>query len=204
METEKNINMFKRKSKKKKGKNILISEFDSNNYNFKNTALNIDLSQLCFESLTKINKMSKIPNKNEHIRIVTKKAINTFDFIQAILANENIKELTIAVYRIGKKIVAQLYDLHKSGKIKKITILINDGFPKLVPDCWNLIKSKESDKWIIKLENNHTKILLIDTIKNKYIVEGSGNMSINARIEQYCFDNNKHIYDFHYNWIDKI
>lgn len=196
--------MFKRDSKKKQSNHNMISEFDSNYSNFKNTAINLSLENLCLESLNKINQLSKIPNNNEHIRIVTKKAINTFDFIQAILNDENIKELTIAVYRIGKKVVSQLHDLQKSGRILKITILINDGFPKLVPDCWNLIKSKESETWVIKLENNHTKILLIDTLENKYIIEGSGNMSINARIEQYCFDNNKQIYDFHYNWIKKI
>lgn len=196
--------MFKRDSKKKQSHHFIITEFNSNNSNFRNTALNISLNDLCLESLNKINELSKIPSKNEHIRIVTKKAINSFDFILAILVNENIDELIMAVYRIGKKIVSQLHDLQKSGKIKKITILINDGFPKLVPDCWNLIKSKESKKWIIKLENNHTKILLIDTLKNKYIVEGSGNMSINARIEQYCFDNNNDIYNFHYEWISKI
>jgi len=36
----------------------------------------------------------------------------------------------------------------------------------------------------------------------KHIVfEGSGNLSDNARIEQYILENNKQAYEFHKNWI---
>lgn len=196
--------MLKPVRKKRKTFGAITDEFNKKESCFKNTAESFNLKELALISINKINELTNIPSEGEHIRIVTRKAINSFDFILAITNNEDIQELTLSTYRIGKKVVNQLIELQKIDKIDKINILINDGFPKLVPDCWNLIKSFESEKWIIKLENNHTKILLIDTIKNKYIVEGSGNMSINARIEQYCFDNSEQIYNFHYNWINKI
>lgn len=195
--------MLKQQSIKRKSKINIIDNFKKNDL-FKNTEISINLDDLILSAESKINKITNIPVKNQQIRIVTKNAVNTFDFILAILKNENIQELTISIYRIGKKVADQLKELQKNKKIKKITILINDGFPKLVPDCWNKLKSFESDNFILKLENNHTKIILAKTKENYYIVEGSGNLSINARIEQYIFENNPQIYEFHKNWINLI
>lgn len=196
--------MLKDLTKKRKSKHNLLSEINNENSNFKSSSIGINLNEIIFQSLNNIKQISGIPLKNQHFRIVTKNAINTFDFIQAILVNEIINNLTIAIYRIGKKIILQLIELQKSSKIDNIVFLINDGFPKLVPDAYNLLKSFESKNLIIKLENNHTKIILAETKENYYVIEGSGNLSINARIEQYCFDNNELIYNFHKNWIDKI
>ena len=39
---------------------------------------------------------------------------------------------------------------------------------------------------------------------NHYVVEGSGNMSQNGQYEQYIFENNKPVYDFHKNWMEKL
>jgi hypothetical protein len=196
--------MLKDVTKKRKSKFKVLSEVNKETSNFKSSGIGVSLNDICMQSLSNIKELISIPDKGQHFRLVTKKAINTFDFIQAILVNEPIKELTIAFYRIGKKTAAQLKDLQKANKIGSVTFLINDGFPKLVTDAYNFIKGYEAKDWKVKLENNHTKIILAKTKDNYYVIEGSGNMSINARIEQYCFDNNKDIYDFHYKWIGDI
>lgn len=196
--------MLKPQRNKRKSKQSIIKLYNKGNDNFKNTSYQVNTSDLVTIAKGKLTKISDIPKKNEQIRIVTKKAINTFDFILAILDEEIINNLTIAIYRIGKKTASQLKELQDTNKINKITILINDGFPKLIPDCWNLLKTYESKKFILKLENNHTKIILAETNKNNYVIEGSGNLSINARIEQYMFENNKNVFNFHKNWINKI
>jgi hypothetical protein len=79
-------------------------------------------------------------------------------------------------------------------------------------------ENKKYDSWTRKIEAmgntqknltvgfacSHAKIALIKTkAENKIVFEGSGNMSDNARIEQYIFENNPYVYDFHYNWIIK-
>lgn len=196
--------MLKDVTKKRKSKHNILLNVKKETSNFKSNAIGLNLDEICMQSLNNIRELIKIPQKNQHYRLVTKKAINTFDFIQAILIYEYIEELIIAFYRIGKKTAYQLRDLQKFKKIGNIIFLINDGFPKLVPDAYNFIKGLESDKWEVKLENNHCKIILAKTKNNYYIVEGSGNMSMNARIEQYCFDNNKTIYNFHENWIKNL
>lgn len=198
--------MFKQEIKKRKSTENIVNEFKIvlENSNFKNGSISMTVENQFQISLNKLSELTHFPEGNEQIRIVTRKAINSFDFILAVLATNDIDELIIAFYRIGKKVIIELSELHKQKKIKRIVFLINDGFPKLVPDAWNLMKSFESESWIVKVENNHTKIILMHSSSNYFVVEGSGNLSINARIEQYLFENNKLIYNFHKNWIEKI
>lgn len=53
--------------------------------------------------------------------------------------------------------------------------------------------------------SSHAKILSVETNEgNFYSLEGSGNMSYNSRVENYCIDNDKTLYKFHCNWMDEI
>jgi len=188
--------------KSNKGTKSIVKEFKKSQGNFKSQSISVSLDKMCFESINKINELSGIPVINENKRIVTRKEINTFDFILAILANEEIEELTLTSYRIGRKTTLMLKELLSNNKIEKLMILISSNFPKFAPEVWNNLQTLIHTE--IKLESNHTKIMLIKTKLNKYVIEGSGNLSVNARIEQYSFSNNKEIYDFHYNWIKNI
>ena len=48
---------------------------------------------------------------------------------------------------------------------------------------------------------NHTKIMCFNVRENYYVIEGSGNLSDNARIEQYLFEKSKTAYEFHREWV---
>ena len=50
----------------------------------------------------------------------------------------------------------------------------------------------------------HTKILCCRIKDKYYVIEGSGNLSDNARIEQYLFERSKKSYNFHKNWIENV
>ena len=39
---------------------------------------------------------------------------------------------------------------------------------------------------------------------NYYILEGSGNLSFNSRVEQYVIDNDKELFNFTKDWMSKI
>ncbi len=194
--------MFKNQSTKRKSKHKLLSEINNQESNFKNQSITINQSDISFNKLIKIQDFKGLPEKNQQIRIITKKLINTFDFISFILQNEVISEMYITTYRIGKKAIIQLSKEIDCNKIKKLSILICDNLPKFAPDVYNNLVKMPKTK--ILIDNVHAKIFLAKTEKNYYVIEGSGNLTINGRIEQYTFDNNKQIYDFHKNWIDAI
>ena len=196
--------MFKQQRQKRNSKHTLIEDHSKKQSAFKDGTIEMTFDEIMFIKLNKLNELSGIPKPKQQFRIVTQKAINSYDFILAILANEEIEELIVAFYRIGKKVIQDLVELQKQNKINKIHFLVNDAVPKLTPDAYNLMKSVETKNFKIRLENNHTKIILIKTKFNHYVIEGSGNLSINARIEQYSFDNNKSLFNFHKTWITSL
>lgn len=197
--------MLKAVRQKRKAKEVISDNFTISNTNFKPCSITLSNKQLFTNVLNRINDLGGVPSVNECFHIVTKSQINSFDFILLFLATNKIDTLTIAFYRIGKKIVQELKDLHDKGQIRKINLLVNDGGPKLCPDVYNLIKQYEKDTFQVKIANTHTKIICLETDEKKYfVIEGSGNMSQNSKIEQYLFTQNKALYDFHLDWISKI
>jgi len=149
------------------------------------------------------------PHKNEQYRIITEKQFNAFALILHLLESEEIEELYLAVYRINEPTVTSIIDFIEVGKIKKATFVISNFFNQ----------TKKPEKWAIMLRefcvNNvncehvythtHAKVLAIRTESgNYYIFEGSGNMSDNARIEQYIYENNQEVYEFHKGWMSEL
>ena len=52
---------------------------------------------------------------------------------------------------------------------------------------------------------NHAKVFIAKTKDLRHIVfEGSGNLSDNARIEQYLIEDNEMTYNFHKEWITNV
>ena len=197
--------MFKRQINKRKNKsNLIESKFVDETSNFKSGSIELTTEQIFTLKFDKLNELTGMPVAGQQFRIVTQKAVNSFDFILAVLHEEKIEEMIVAFYRIGKKVIQEIYELQKNNYIDQCHFLVNDAVPKLTPDAWNLLKSFENKKWKVRVENNHTKIILLKTTKNFYVIEGSGNLSINARIEQYVFDNNEILFNFHKNWITKL
>lgn len=151
----------------------------------------------------------KMPLKNEQYRIITEKQFNAYAVILNILKNELIEEMYLAIYRINQPTVYSLIDFIESQKIKKATFIISSFFNQTkVPEKWALILkdfSETNEMVNFIYTHNHAKVYAAATNKNNYYVfEGSGNMSDNARIEQYIFENNKRVFDFHKEWMSTL
>jgi hypothetical protein len=156
-----------------------------------------------------LEELCKFPKEGEQYRIITEKQFNAFALLITILKSRVIDELYIAIYRINEPTVTAIINLIESGVIKKGGFIISSFFNQ----------TKRPEKWAVVLKNycdqnpnfshcythNHSKIVACKTDKDEYIVfEGSGNMSDNARIEQYIYENNKQCFDFHKEWMTKI
>lgn len=157
-----------------------------------------NLEQLCDE-----------PRPGEQWRIVTEKQFNAFALVSRLLCNRTIEEMYLAVYRINEPTVDTIIEYVDAGKIKNATFVISSFFNQ----------TKKPEKWAIKLKeyadtrdnchhcytHNHSKILAVKCSDGSYFVfEGSGNMSDNARIEQYLYENNKETFDFHKRWMAEL
>lgn len=139
------------------------------------------------------------------LRIVTTKPFNAITFLQLVGENYELDEIVIAVYRMNINSVNFVKEYIETKNVR-ISLLLSNFFRE----------NKKYEKWTRELVSyaagnemikvafarSHAKIALLKTKCNKSIVmEGSGNLSDNARIEQYVIDVNDKLYQFHKNWI---
>lgn len=148
------------------------------------------------------------PLPGEQYRIITEKQFNAFAFLLTLLESEVIEEMYLAIYRINEPTVTSIIDYIVTGKIKKASFVISNFFNQ----------TKKPEKWAIKLKmfcdenenchhayvHNHAKVVAAKTQSGFYVFEGSGNMSDNARIEQYIYENCEQSFLFHKNWITEL
>ncbi len=148
------------------------------------------------------------PKPGEQWRIITEKQFNAYALILFLIETEIIEEMHLAIYRINEPTVNSIIDLIDSGKIKKAIFVISNFFNQTKkPEKWALILrdfAEKRENVNHKYTHNHAKVLCVKTETGYYVFEGSGNMSDNARIEQYLFENNKEIYEFHKEWMESI
>lgn len=136
-------------------------------------------------------------------RIVTTKNMNALTAIYALLQNHEPEEIIIAIYRMNQPAVVKIIGLSETVPI---SILISSFFRENKKyENWTRMlinAAKDNPNLTVKSTWSHAKVTLIKTKCGKHIVfEGSGNLSDNARIEQYILENNKQAYEFHKNWI---
>lgn len=149
------------------------------------------------------------PAEGEQWRIITEKQFNAFALILHLLQTRVIEEMYLAVYRINEPTVTSIIEFIESGKIKKSVFVISSFFNQTKkPEQWAIMLKQFADKkanCYHVYTHNHAKVLAVRTSKNEFFVfEGSGNMSDNARIEQYIYENSKQSFEFHKKWMTEL
>lgn len=173
-------------------------------------ALKINLKNLevHYRKAKALTDLCQLPKDGEQYRIVTEKQFNAFAAILAILEKEDINEMSLAIYRINQPSVESLIEFIDGGRIKQANFLISNFFNQTKkPEMWAIRLrdySETKENVTFAYVHNHAKVLCAKTKENHYVFEGSGNMSDNARIEQYLFENNRDSYEFHSAWIKDI
>lgn len=162
-----------------------------------------------FFKANKLNSICPTPLKGEQYRIITEKQFNAYALILHLLQDNVIEELYLAIYRINEPTVDSLIEFIESGKIKKATFVISSFFNQTKkPEAWAkklrlYCEVKENCEHVYV--HNHSKVLAIRTEGNdNFVFEGSGNMSDNARVEQYLYENCKESFEFHKNWMVEL
>jgi hypothetical protein len=148
--------------------------------------------------------IGKLPKENEISFLWTINSFNAFSFIPLVIINSGIiTELTVATYSIGKRTIDDLMYLMDEGKILKAHILVSDSIKTRLTSVNDhllaLIASKR--QLTVKYAWNHSKIALMRSGDNHFILEGSGNWNDNAQHEHYDFLNSKEVYEFRRNEI---
>lgn len=159
-----------------------------------------------FEIIHEIEDLG-IPEDGEQIRFVTFKSFNGALFLNHICETEIIEHLYMSVYSFNYDASVLVNDLINEGKIKRATILMSNLRNKAHREKEQMTRDMLVDNPNVDLffASSHAKIMAMKTQSgNHFVLEGSGNLSFNSRIEQYCFDNNKGLFEFTEKWMREI
>lgn len=171
--------------------------------------LKLEEAERSFIKIKDLHTLCPKPKKGEQWRIITEKQMNAYTIIRGAIEEDVIEELYIAIYRINAPIVDNLIDLLESGRILKAHFVISNFFNQTKrPEQW----AKRLKDYCAQHDNtshiythNHSKVCAFKVQGGGYFVfEGSGNMSDNARIEQYLYEQSKEAFDFHKGWMEDL
>lgn len=132
-------------------------------------------------------------------------------FIKVVAENEPIEELTASTLRVGEKQFTYLSKLCDRGRLQKATFFVGsimkedtnkeldkyDYFTKFA-------EVSERHGWESVVTNNHSKVILMRTAKNHYVLESSSNLNENPKIEQYSFENCAELYEFYHKFFNAL
>ena len=199
-----------------KGKIVLDRELQAkNDIEKSNDNLTIDKIQLSFVRYKNLHalkvsnfaELAGLPEVGEQYRIVTQQQINAFSLIQYVAQQRTIDEMYITVYSINERTIMGLFELMDNGTLGKLSIVIADSMRQLQPQRVEQLRighAQRTGRIRIAFLYNHTKIAAMRCGNDYFVVEGSGNFSENARIEQYVFENNRDAYEHHKKWIETM
>jgi hypothetical protein len=166
-----------------------------------------------FHIIAELNKIENLDNDlpNSEVRkYISTGGFSSIGFVKFIAERAFIKNLTVSTLRVGRKHLQVLDVLKNQQKINHITFIVgsimkNDSkLGKTYRYYDDLQAVCEKNGWKIIVNNNHSKILLFDTDKGKFVIETSSNLNENPNAEQFSFEKSEELYDFYFNYFAKL
>ena len=159
----------------------------------------------CFNIAREAKQLSLVvnrpPNTEESYRMISAGGFSLIAFIKYIASLEPILELCVSSLRIGKKHIKIIDGLHKAGLIKDASFVFGGIFKRTNTKEYDyyqqFVQICQNNNWKYTQINNHSKVLLMRTRNNWYVVETSSNLNENPNIEQFTFENSKELFEFY-------
>ena len=142
--------------------------------------------------------LHRLPTKDEFIFLQSAASFNAFTFIPFIAKPFHIEHLYATTYSISRRVIDAIMELHDSGMIARVTLLISDSMIKRNPQTIDNLLAMQSTRGNVKVLFGwiHAKVALARTAEHHFVVEGSGNWSENAKYEQYTFAESRGLFEF--------
>ena len=148
------------------------------------------------------------PKNNECFKMISVGGgFSSLSIIAYIAELETIDEMYVSTFRIGKKHFQTLCRLKTKGQIGTCHFLTSQSQEKI--DETMTYKGKKYNYyqyicetcdelgWKIKSFDNHSKLLLLKTPANNYVIETSSNLNENPKMEQFSWENDRELFDWY-------
>lgn len=148
--------------------------------------------------------MSDLPEDDYVYKMISDGGFSSSTIINFVAKRATINNLYVTTLRVGKKELKMLDLLHRQGKLGKCSFVVGSIMRQ---DSKTGLKYKyyenfeqicKNNGWQYRSERNHSKIILFDTDKGKYVLETSSNLNENPKIEQFSFEKNEELFGFYY------
>jgi hypothetical protein len=146
----------------------------------------------------------RLPEPGDIYYLWSLKSFNAFSFIRYVLSEVSYaSEVILSSYNISRAVFLDLMTLVDSGVIERLHLTLSDVAKTRFPQVYELVRSEAAQRPSVEILYlwNHSKVSLIHSGDDHFVIEGSGNFSENSRHEQYIFLNNRDIYEFRAKWI---
>lgn len=132
---------------------------------------------------------------------------SSISIIQYIAELESIEDLYVSTFRVGNKHFDILCNLKDKGLLKNCYLITSATQERVDAkrvyngkefNYYSYIKAKcDEYNWQFKHFDNHSKLLLLKTPQNYYVVETSSNLNENPKIEQFNWENDKVLFEWY-------
>ena len=143
-----------------------------------------------------------LPNDGVY-KMISEGGFSSIGIIRYVATRTHIKELIASTLRVGKKHIECLNVLHAQRRLDRATFIIgsvmkNDSEMGKSYGYYDLLTDIASQNgWKVICKNNHSKVLLMDTIEGKFVVETSSNLNENPNMEQFSFEKSEMLFDYY-------
>lgn len=199
------------------------NEFDDLDFSFDfDKPQETDACGLVLRMLSKKRVLFNISNEIKQIRMLIDEppkhnecfkflscggGVSSIGFIKYVASLEDVEELFVSTFRIGKAQFQVLCDLHKNGQLDKVHFITSstqartDSLAEYKGEKYNYYEFIMSEcklrDWSLTVFDNHSKIILMRTRKNWYVIETSSNLNENPKMEQFSFENDKTLFEWY-------
>jgi len=151
--------------------------------------------------------IDEMPEPGEGFKIISPEdGFSAINIILFVLEREEIQNLYVSSLCIGKKESGILSENGKNGYIKNAFLCVGNIMKSNRKyDYWKyLCNVAEGLNWTIKTIKNHSKIILMETEKNYYVIETSANLNKNPQVEFFNIENNKESFLFYKTFFEEV
>ncbi|MEG1185703.1 MAG: hypothetical protein RSD63_08735 [Eubacterium sp.] len=154
--------------------------------------------------------MPELPEDDEVFKILSNGGFSSIAFVKSVADKTRIDEMLATTLRVGRKHLEVIDVLYKNGAIGKVKFIIgslmkNDSERGVKYGYYDDLKKKcDENGWEISISNNHSKILLMDTKKGKFVLETSSNLNENPKMEQFSFEKSEELFNMYMNFFKGV
>lgn len=181
------------------GKNLITSPRRSRSKESKSEQYTSRYLLAHFQKLSNLERdLDRLPSDKEHFFLHTDKSFNGFTFIAFVAKHMSIKKMYASTYSLSVKVIEAFIEMVDRGAIEELVLVISDSMLKRNPKAMEHLRGLAASRGNVKIQFAwiHAKVSLLKTDNGHFIIEGSGNFSENASIEQYLFANDYDLFRF--------